>query len=330
MSVGSVIDKNPDLVFQLPFANYKTCEPAVFVQSDPPVFELYMDRFNRFNSEKKFSILHLNVASLLNKSYEINEIVNLRKFDIISLNETKIDGNSPDPIVSAFYNVIRRDRNNSGGGIMIFVKKEYKIARQVISDEAEIVFFQITVTKSSYNFICCYNPHVEHSKKFFDTLENHFIMNLDLSLDLFIIGDLNNDLLNNNFNHLSRFMKQYNLNNAFIEPTRTVTKFYKKSMTYKTSSTLIDVILTNKLQAVDSLVFSCPFSDHCFVGACYNLEMDAVDEPFVWRRNLSKYKVERIIELINEIPIDLVCTGKSIDEMWILFKSSLIRIIDQI
>jgi len=88
-------------------------------------------------------------------------------------------------------------------------------------------------------------------------------MNLDLSLslDLFIIGDLNNDLLNNNYNHLSRFMKQYNLNNAFIEP---------------------------------------------------------------------KHKVERITELINEIPIDLVCSGKSIDEMWILFKSSLIRIIDQI
>jgi len=142
MAVRSVIDKNPDLVFQLPFASYKTCEPAVCVQSDPPVFALYLDRFNRLNSEKKFSILHLNVASLLSKSYKINEIVNLRKFDIISLNKTKIDCNSPDPIVSAFYNVIRSDRNNSGGGIMIFVKKEY-IARQVIAEEAEIVFFQI-------------------------------------------------------------------------------------------------------------------------------------------------------------------------------------------
>jgi len=63
----------------------------------------------------------------------------------------------------------------------IWTEIGYTIARQVISDEAEIVFFQTTVTKSSYNFICCYNPHVEHSKKFFDTLENHFIMNLDLS-----------------------------------------------------------------------------------------------------------------------------------------------------
>jgi len=88
----------------------------------------------------------LNVASLLNKSYQINEIVNLKKFDITSLNETKIDCNSPDPIVSATYKFIRRDRNNTGGGIMIFVKKEYKIARQVIAEEAEIVFFQIEFT----------------------------------------------------------------------------------------------------------------------------------------------------------------------------------------
>jgi len=106
-------------------------------------------------------------------------------------------------------------------------------------------------------------------------------------------------------------------------------------MTYKTSSTLIDVILTNKSQAVNSLVFSCPFSNHCFVGACYNLEMDVAgdclaQESFVWRRNLSKHRLERITELINEIPIDLLCSGKSIDEMWILFKTSPTRIIDQI
>jgi len=79
-------------------------------------------------------------------------------------------------------------------------------------------------------------------------------------------------------------MKQYNLNNSFIEPTRTVKKFYQKAMTYKTSL----------------------------------------------RRNLSNQKLERITELINQIPIDLVCFGKSIDEMWTLFKTSLTKIIDRI
>jgi len=107
-------------------------------QRDPPCFELCLDKFARFNLEKKFSILHLNVASLLNKTFEINEIVNLRKFDLISLNETKMDNKSPNPINSVVYSILRRDRNGSGGGIMVFVRKEYKIVKQICSDELEV------------------------------------------------------------------------------------------------------------------------------------------------------------------------------------------------
>ncbi len=145
-----------------------------------------------------------------------------------------------------FYSILRRDRNGSGGGVMVFVRKEYRIVKQICSDELEVIYFQIEIDKAHYNFLCGYNPHVELSKNFFDTLENNFIMNIDLSQNLFVIGDLNNDILNNNSNHLSRFMNQFNLSNAISLPTRTVTKFYNKSRTYKTSSSLIDVILTNR------------------------------------------------------------------------------------
>ena len=54
-------------------------------------------------------------------------------------------------------------------------------------------------------------------------------MNSDLTLNLFIIGDLNNDLLNQNGTHLSRFMHRYELVNNSSDPTRTVAKFYTKT-----------------------------------------------------------------------------------------------------
>ncbi len=50
-----------------------------------------MDKFKSFNKEKNFSILHLNIASLLSKLAEVNEIIDLRLFDLISFDETKID-----------------------------------------------------------------------------------------------------------------------------------------------------------------------------------------------------------------------------------------------
>ena len=59
--------ENPDLTANLPFSNSVTYDPCSFISSDPPNFELYMDKFKKFNKEKNFSILHLNIASLLSK-----------------------------------------------------------------------------------------------------------------------------------------------------------------------------------------------------------------------------------------------------------------------
>ncbi len=289
-----------------------------------------MDKFKSFNKEKKFSILHLNIASLLSKLAEVNEIIDLRLFDLISFNETKIDANSPDPFNSIYYNVIRRDRNGSGGGVMIFIRKEYKIIKQIISDHFELIYFQLEVDGLASNFICAYNPHVEYSKDFFDHLENNFIMNLDLTFNLFIIGDLNNDLLNQNGTHLSRFMHRYELINNSSDPTRTVTKFYTKTETYKTSSTLIDVILSNKLIPYDSFVFDCPFSDHCFIAAIYNLGYEEIEEEFIWRRNLSIARMKKIRLRLLDLSFGHLEYLISPEEFWMSLKSDFLNVLNSI
>jgi len=119
----------------------------------------------------------------------------MRLFDVISLNETKIDENTPDPFNSKFYNIIRRDRTSSGGDVMIFIKNEYKVINQYESSDFEIIFFQLKINETVNNFICAYNPHKEYSKQFFEYLETKFLMTMDLTLNFFLIGDLNNDLI---------------------------------------------------------------------------------------------------------------------------------------
>ena len=83
-----------------------------------------MDIFKESFHGNQFGILHLNVASLISKMDEIKEILNLRLFDIICLNETKIDSNTPNGFLSSkYYKCIRRDRTSNGGGILVYIKK---------------------------------------------------------------------------------------------------------------------------------------------------------------------------------------------------------------
>ncbi len=42
--------------------------------------------------------------------------------------------------------------------------------------------------------------------------------------------------------------------NHILKPTRTIIKFYNKSSSYKTSATLLDVIISNKLSSVENFV----------------------------------------------------------------------------
>ena len=137
---------------------------------------------------------------------EINKILNSRKFDIISLNETKLDENTPDIFKSNFYNFIRRDRTSHGGGLLIFIRLEYKIVCQEIYNDYEIIFFQLLINGSLNNFISCYNPHTKFTKDLLNYLENVILLKIDLKLNLFIVGDFNNDFLSLELNLMQYFL----------------------------------------------------------------------------------------------------------------------------
>jgi len=115
-------------------------------------------------------------------------------------------------------------------------------------------------------------------------------------MNLFINGDLNNDLLNQNGTHLSRFMHRYELIN--------------------------DVILSNKLIPYDSFVFDCPFSDHCFTAASYNLGYEEFKEEFIWRRNLSKARRKKIRLRLLDLSFGHLESFMSPEEFWMSLKSN--------
>ncbi len=112
----------------------------------------------------KFNILHLNVNSIMGPSKlpSIHAVINSDLYDFISFQETKVDSTVPDAMFNfSNYQTIRRDRVKGGGGIIIFIKKNYKIMYNSSDEEFETITLTLKLKNSLVNFIVSYNPHLE-------------------------------------------------------------------------------------------------------------------------------------------------------------------------
>ena len=70
---------------------------------------------------------YLNINSLRTKILSLKEILQKAPIDILCIDETKLNETFPDAqfmIKSYQFPTFRRDRNNKGGGKMVFIRKE--------------------------------------------------------------------------------------------------------------------------------------------------------------------------------------------------------------
>ncbi|CAF1023402.1 unnamed protein product, partial [Brachionus calyciflorus] len=241
------------------------------------------------------------------------------------LNETRLTEDDPEAFYSNnFYNIIRRDRlSNTGGGVLVFLKKEYKIILQEIHPELELIYLKVRIRDVFSNFICCYKPPSTKNKLFFDSLEL-FLLSLDLTTDLFVIGDMNADPnKGDQSNYLNKFIKNFKLNNSVNEFTR-VAKYGEKY----TKST-IDLVLSNN-PSTNSFVIDCSFSDHKFVTSVLNYENqpnEIITELF---RNLGKNNLDLIKNKIKEQNYDHILRSNDVEQKWDFFKNLILSIVDHV
>lgn len=149
-----------------------------------------------------FSFLHLNINSLIPNLFDINCILNTKIFDLLFLNETKLDVTYPDSFFKHdHYKILRRDRNKQGGGVVIFVKNSIKIKKfNTNIGKIECIHLQINIKDQDVNFFSCYKPPDLCEKEFIDDLEN-VIYSVDHSDPLFLVGDLNMNADSNKYFH---------------------------------------------------------------------------------------------------------------------------------
>ena len=95
--------------------------------------------------------IHLNINSLLSKTDELRELVKASKATLAGITDSKLAGSINDcKICIEGYNIIRRDRNRKGGGVVCYVSNKMWInTKNCISNEIENTFIELLSRKQN-------------------------------------------------------------------------------------------------------------------------------------------------------------------------------------
>ena len=111
----------------------------------------------RINNIKAVIIETLNVNFLVSKFDEL-KLIGQGIFDILIINETKLDAFFPvnQFFINGFSTPYRLDRNQNGGGIIIYVREDITskmLTKHKFPDDIEALFVEINFEKASSYFV---------------------------------------------------------------------------------------------------------------------------------------------------------------------------------
>ena len=224
-------------------------------------------------SHDNISLACINVRSLLCHIDELSVIVSKHQFDIIAINETWLDSTVSDLECSIEgYNLLRRDRNRHGGGVLFYLKDNitYSEWPDLNINNVECLYIEVTVPKLKPFIVCTMYRPPSANVTYFEDMVNSIENVIDSNDNLILLGDLNYDycidetLCNNPIQYIQQL---FSMSQLITSPTRIT----------ECTSTTIDLILTTMPDLhLSSRVIPSTFSDHYIVCLLYT--SDAADE----------------------------------------------------
>ena len=114
-----------------------------------------------------------------------------------------------------FDSPYRKDRTNHGGGVMLYISDDLLHTRrpelEIYCDES--IWVEVKARKESFLLGIFYSPRAS-DVNFFDGLNRNIEKAQEISLNIIIVGDLNEDLFNPNFHCLNDIMLMNSLTNV--------------------------------------------------------------------------------------------------------------------
>ena len=271
-----------------------------------------------------FSVGVLNINSLANKFHHIAKLLSKQLFDILIINETKLDDQIDISLISDnSYHTLNRNRSRHGGGIVVYINKSLQLLDFSIDENFELVNITIMLNgKVKIAVLACYRSEQFVELDYFANLERE-IINLDNSIDHIIVaGDLNNNMLNQ-INNVSKFCEEFGFHNSIVEPTR-----YNKSAGLWT---LLDVILLSCLNIfLVSKVFNFNHSDHSLAVTILSLKSKPSKSLKIKSRCLSLVKLEQLKLKLSQKDFSCLCSIEYVNLKWAQLKQMIVDLLDEV
>jgi hypothetical protein len=274
-----------------------------------------------------FLISLININSIRNKFHNIAPILNEQEVEILVVNETRLTKHDDDCLYqNPFYHMFRRDRGtDSGGGIIVYIKKTIKTERVCYDQDDEIISLIFCPNnKSKVALIASYRPpNKDNEDSFISKLEEK-ILGMEIGLeDTIIVGDLNFDMLGDKKNKLAALINTHSLSNTIYRGTR----YNPTTCRY----TLLDVILCYYITFLAaSEVIKCSFSDHSFIISAFDFKKSYNKQDNKMVRCLSKNKLLLIKHRLKLVLSGFGFFGSNSNDQWLLIKNIINSCVDSI
>lgn len=251
-------------------------------------------------SNNEMLILNINCRSILNKTEEIEQILNKLDPDIVCITETWLDNSVPaQGFIPDGYKIIRKDRSddfkqkygrNKGGGIAVLYKSHLKVEKkEYMSDKVEEILWVHVKRKQSFMLGVIYRSEYTDVMKVTEDGESKIEENVrkatEISDRIIITGDLNIDISDDNSNltkELKNIYGSYGLTQLVKKPTRIDSKSGRP--------TIIDHVWTNTDHNLINRVGTfIGVSDHLGTYIKLNLKKQVAEVKKIKHRSYKNY-----------------------------------------
>ncbi|CAB3994109.1 RNA-directed DNA polymerase from mobile element jockey [Paramuricea clavata] len=217
---------------------------------------------------KGVSIAQLNITSLTKHIDELRILITEMNFDILCINETRIDKTIKNSEIGLQgYDLTRRDRNRRGGGVAIYIRNTipYVERSTIIPENVEAVCIEVRKPNAKPILISTWYRPPNSNSEILDSFEI-FLQNIDTeNKEIIITGDFNIDLMpseteNSKAKRLKELLNTYQLSQLIKKPTRTT----------ESTKTLLDLVIckTDDPKPATTDVVELGISDHNLVYTC--------------------------------------------------------------
>ena len=199
------------------------------------------------------------------------------------------------------YKISRLDREKKiGGGVCIYTRVSLKtmVLKDLTSTTSGFQQLWLQVQhKNLKSFLVCaaYRPPDCSVEYFEGEFTNTYTKALTLGIEIFVLGDLNCDLMKScrEGNTLKDLCETLNLTQLVTTPTRVTPQ----------SSSLIDVILaTNTSIVKETRMVEYHISDHYLTYIVLNLKIPKPPPTYIITRGFRKYDASKFLQDLERLP----------------------------